>query len=240
MRIPTLEGVIDRRVLVNFRIDPEYVAAVLPAPFRPQLVDGYAIGGICLIRLVDVRPDGWPKWMTVGSENAAHRIAVEWGSDGQTEAGVYIPRRDSSSRLNVAAGSRVFPGVHHRADFTVVETDDHYDIRMVSRDGGGSISVVGDVTHEFPAESVFPNVDAASAFFEAGSLGYSPRRDSNFDGLELETTNWSVRPLDVTHVDSSFFGDLGRFPAGTATFDDALLMRGIDHRWHQRPTLCAC
>lgn len=56
MRIPVIRGVIDRRILANFRIDPEVMARVLPPPFRPKLAGGYAIGGICLIRLVGIRP----------------------------------------------------------------------------------------------------------------------------------------------------------------------------------------
>jgi uncharacterized protein YqjF (DUF2071 family) len=59
--VPTIEGVIDRRILVNFRIDPSSVAALLPSPLQPLLVDGHAIGGICLIRLKDIRPRGWPR-----------------------------------------------------------------------------------------------------------------------------------------------------------------------------------
>ena len=33
MRIPTLRGVIDRRILVNFRVDPNVLATLLPSPF---------------------------------------------------------------------------------------------------------------------------------------------------------------------------------------------------------------
>ena len=42
--VPAIEGVIDRRVLINFRVEPGYIQAVLPARLRPQLVNGYAIG----------------------------------------------------------------------------------------------------------------------------------------------------------------------------------------------------
>ena len=56
MRVPVVRGIIDRRILANFRIDAKVMANVLPAPFRPKLVNGHAIGGICLIRLKDIRP----------------------------------------------------------------------------------------------------------------------------------------------------------------------------------------
>ncbi len=47
----TMECTIERRLLVNYRIQPEFVAALLPRPFRPQLISGLAVGGVCLIRL---------------------------------------------------------------------------------------------------------------------------------------------------------------------------------------------
>jgi hypothetical protein len=88
---------------------------------------------------------------------------------------------------------------------------------------------------------VFDAVDAASAFFGEGALGFSPRSDTNYlDALELETIGWTVTPLAVEHVASSFFGNSSRFPSGSVTFDNALLMRDIDHRWHQRQPLCTC
>ena len=51
MRAPAIRAVMERRLLVNYRVDPELLAALLPAPFRPVLVAGYGVAGICLIRL---------------------------------------------------------------------------------------------------------------------------------------------------------------------------------------------
>src|SRR5215217_4728686 len=110
-----MEGVIARRLLVNYRVAPEVLARLLPAPFRPQVVGGWGVAGICLIGLRAVRPRGLPAALGLASENAAHRIAVEWDEGGAVRHGVYIPRRDTSSRLTTALGGRLFPGVHHRA-----------------------------------------------------------------------------------------------------------------------------
>src|SRR5690242_5724317 len=106
MKVPGLSGEIERRLLVNYRVDPDAIAAVLPPPFRPQLVNGYAVAGICLIRLGSMRPRPLPAWVGVRSENAAHRVAVEWDSPAGVRHGVYIPRRDSNSWLNVVVGGR--------------------------------------------------------------------------------------------------------------------------------------
>src|SRR3984893_10338567 len=98
MRIPVVQGLIDRRILVNFRVDPDVLTRMLPKPFRPKLVRGAGMAGVCLIRLKHIRPRFLPSFVGIGSENAAHRIAVEWDENGQYREGVFIPRRDTSSR----------------------------------------------------------------------------------------------------------------------------------------------
>ncbi len=55
MPIPTLFGVIKRRFLINYRAHPKVIKGILPAPFEPKLHRGYAIVGICLIRLELIR-----------------------------------------------------------------------------------------------------------------------------------------------------------------------------------------
>ncbi|MGB0387191.1 MAG: DUF2071 domain-containing protein [Ardenticatenaceae bacterium] len=240
MRIPVIRGIIDRRLLVNYRVDPDVMADVLPAPFSPKVVDGYAIGGICLIRLKKVRPKLLPIPFGIRSENAAHRIAVEWLDNGVLREGVYIPRRDTDSRLNTLAGGRVFPGLHHHATFTIDETNDHFSVSLQSHDDKTRLHVSARLASDLPASSVFSSLAQASAFFEAGSLGYSATpSEGRYDGLELRCTNWNVEPLDVEEVQSTFFGDQTRFPAGSVEFDCALLMRGIDHEWHSREELCS-
>jgi hypothetical protein len=136
MKIPVIRGVIDRRVLVNYRVDPGVLAPLLPAPFRPKVVRGVGMVGICLTRLREVRPTFFPSWLGISSENAAHRAAVEWEEGGAVREGVYVRRRDTSSWINSLAGGRLFPGLHHHARFTVEERADHYHVALRSDDGG--------------------------------------------------------------------------------------------------------
>lgn len=239
MRIPVVQGVIDRRILANYRVDPDVMARMLPNPFRPQIVNGHAIAGICLIRLKSVRPRFLPIPYGIRSENAAHRIAVEWDADGQIQQGVYIPRRDTDSRLNTWAGGSLFPGVHHHARFTVQETEDHVSVTMQSTDGKTRVRVSGAVAGTLPDSSVFPNLSVASRFFASGSLGYSATGTrGRFDGLELRCETWETEPLDIDQIESSYFDDRSQFPVGSIGFDCALLMRGIRHQWHGREHLC--
>src|SRR6185369_9658971 len=135
MRLPVIQGIIKRRILANYRVDPAVVAPLLPAPFRPKLHRGFAIAGICLIRLEKIRPRGLPGFLGVSSENAAHRVAVEWDEPTGMREGVYIPRRDTNSLLNHLAGGRLFPGAHAYADFNVRDKGGSIGFRMRSSDG---------------------------------------------------------------------------------------------------------
>src|SRR5215470_15052763 len=116
MRLPTIEGVIRRRILVNYRVDPRVIRNDLPTRFRPKLHDGQAVAGICLIRLEHIRPKSLPELIGASSENAAHRIAVLWDENGATREGVFIPRRDTNSEINHLLGGRLFPGEQHKAE----------------------------------------------------------------------------------------------------------------------------
>ena len=55
-----MAGLIKRRLLVNYRVDPKVMQRFLPKPFRPKLQNGQSIAGICLIRLEQIRPAGLP------------------------------------------------------------------------------------------------------------------------------------------------------------------------------------
>lgn len=230
--LPVLAGVVDRRLLINYSVDPGVIAAILPRPFRPQLVRGRAVAGICLIRLRNMRPAGLPSWIGLTSENAAHRVAVEWDGPDGIRNGVYIPRRDSDSLVNVAVGGRAFPGRHHRARFDVAEDPQHVHVSFRALDGSARVMADVVVTSRLPASELFADVSEASAFFERGRDGYSATREPDrFDGLQLLTDVWSVEPALITDVYSSFFADTRTFPSGSAMFDNALLMRRIPVRW---------
>ncbi len=218
---------------MNFRVEAQVAEQLLPAPFALILHNGYAIAGICLIRLEEVRPSGFPTFIEFSSENAAHRIAVEWvDSDGKTRQGVYIPRRDSNFWLSRMAGGKLFPGEQSPAKFEVQDDGQAVSLSANSQDGVMSLSVRGRESDVFPPDSCFSSLEESSDFFAGGSVGYSAtKRCDRFDGIELKTDQWSVRPFQVEEVHSSFFSDETIFPAGSVELDHALVMRNVAHRW---------
>lgn len=229
MKFPVISGNIERRILVNYSADPEVVKPLLPEHFTPQLVNGKAIVGICLIRLSQVRPKGLPGFLGFRSENGAHRIAVEWQEQGQTKTGVYIPRRDSNSIFNTLVGGRIFPGRHYHAVFKVQEDAGNYQVAFTSSDGT-LISVDASIADHLPVGSIFGDMDTASNFLKAGATGFSPN-GRHYDGLRLKALRWEIKPLKTNSVYSSFFADERIFPKGSVKFDNALLMTNIAHEW---------
>lgn len=231
---------LDRRILVNYRVDPDVLAAVLPAPFRPVIVAGHAIAGICLIRLGQIRPAGMPAVARFMTENAAHRLAVQWDAVDGLATGVFVPRRDTDSRLTALVGGRLFPGWHHRAKFAVAERAGQYRVGMTSCDGATRLLVAAHVADRVQPGSVFDDVDSAAQFFCRAPVGYSVRPDgAAFDGVRLDCDGWNLQPLAVDHIASSFFDEASRFPPGSVAVDSAFLMRDIDTTWSALPPLPA-
>ncbi len=221
-----LQSTIERRLLINYRLDPGVARAMVPPGLSPHLVNGYAVAGVCLIRLGSLRPAGMPAQLGWRGENAAHRIAVEWEDDDGVHAGVYIPERHSGSWIPVALGGRLVPGAHRHARFVVQETPDRTRVQMTS----ATTRVAADVetTRDWSSQ-LFPTLLDASEFFRNGSVGWSPHRHgSSLEGLRLETANWRVNPGRARSVASSFFDGL---PVGAATLDSVLIMRDVMATW---------
>jgi Uncharacterized conserved protein (COG2071) len=236
MRLPQVTGEIERRLLINYRVDPDVLRPLLPPRFRPQLAGGVAVAGICLIRLGGIRPRWTPRAVGVTTENAAHRIAVEWDGPDGPQSGVYIPRRDTDSRLTALLGGRAFPGVHGHARFRVAETDQDLRVAFRADDGGAEVDVHVAVDDTLTGSALFADVDEASRFFEQGAVGWSPGRAGELDGVRLSTTAWRVEPGRVVSARSSFFADPGHFPPGSAQLDCALVMRRVPVVWDALPS----
>jgi hypothetical protein len=49
MKLPKIHGLIDRRILVNYRVKPAVLSKLLP--FRPKLINGVGIAGKGLTEL---------------------------------------------------------------------------------------------------------------------------------------------------------------------------------------------
>ena len=236
--VKIIEGVIDKRILVNYRIDPNYLEKILPSPFKPRLVNGYGVGGICLIRFKKMRPLWLPSLIGTSSENGTHRFCVEWTKKGKLYNGIYVKQRFTNSRLHEFGGDKIFPGNLTFSNFKVSEKNGQYSVSFKSKNNEYAHVEVQE-THKFPTTSIFKTIEEASEDFRKDQIGYSPSNKGNlFKGVKLNTDCWEVSPLSLKEVKSSLFSDQNIFPKGSVEVDHILLMKNIAHNWEDVGTIC--
>jgi hypothetical protein len=239
MKISTLEGQMNWRIMVNYRAELGILRQYLPAPFVPRSFDGYGMVGVSLLNQKNQRIKGLPKTVGLDSLQVLHRIAVSWTELDETYHGVYVPHRNTNSLVQVLAGGRMYPGLFHIARFRLEESEKGCKLEMKGRNQM-YLKVQGQQTSKFPRESVMRNVETARNFFGGPSLGFSPRyKQMIFDGLELVVEQSKLQPLRIEHLRSSFFEDTSRFPKGSIYFDHALIEKQVAHQWHYQRELLA-
>lgn len=220
--IRTVRAQLRRRLLISYRVEPEVAASLLPAGFRPQIVDGSAVAGVCVLGLESIRPSWFRRRWGLRSENAAHRMAVEWDGPDGVERGVFIFERHSSAWHPVLFGGRLFPGVHQRARFRTREVGERYALTMEA--GGHSLAADVEVAGEW-SSSLFGSVDEASDFYRSARVGWSMARDGrSVEPVALASEEWKVEGARLHSLRSSFFDAL---PTGAAVFDSVVVMRDL-------------
>lgn len=238
MSRPSIASLIERRLLVNFRLDPEAAARILPEGSRPLLRRGHAVGGLCLIRLAGVRRSGGPPVLAgladlagrfgLRTEIAVHRIAtVREGPEGP-EPGLYIARRDTDSRIGTLTAGLFLPGEHHLARFEVEESPERLRIGFRGADGGAQARVEALVADELRGSALFADLDEAARFVREACDG---------EGYPGRAREFSIRPVELVQAASSYFADPAHFPEGAAEPDSALLMREVEALPRARPCI---
>ncbi len=225
--LPVISGTILCRILLNFRVDPDLVRPMIPVPLQLNLRHGYAIVGVCLIGLEQVRPKGLPALIGFSSENMAHRVAILYpDGDGLTD-GVYVFRRDTDQLLVSALGGRLFPGVHGHADFVIEERKDGVTFAATTAKHEADVSVDVDFRPDWIPTPAFGTFDEVSEFFRRGACGFSCGSEGALEQIELRTLEWNMTPLTVRSWQAPFYQS--RWPI---QLDGALIMRQVAHEWH--------
>ena len=233
--ISKVEGVIARRILLNYWLDPVVARRLVPEPFEIVTRNGFAVAGICLIRLEQMRPYGLPAAMGIASENMAHRIAVRYPveENGATvmRDGVYIWRRDTDSSLAVRLGGLLFPGTFRDAEFHVTD-EEALRLEVLTEDGAADVRLHAAVGPEWKWTLLFSRLHDVCEFFQRADCGFNTTlRCDGFEGQRLVQERWEMAPVAVSDVHAAYYADEERFPRGSVGFDSAVIMRGIPHYW---------
>jgi len=219
VRITPVHGVVERRLLVTYRLDPDVAKEVLPAPLQARLIGGYAVAGIALAHVGRIRPAGLPAVVGLSRETGMHGIAVEWGTTRSLHTGVFVMHRDS-----VGAG----PGRRLRwaPRFTVDERADGLRVAYTSRDHAVRVDVDVSLAAGLAGSALFRDVRAAIRFLELdGPEGTS--WGPSLRGLKLSAGDRCFGAARVRTATSSIFADTSVFPPGSLHVDSALLLRDL-------------
>lgn len=231
---PALEGIIARRILLNFRADARTVQKLVPSPLIVEEYMGFAVVGICLIRLEHLRPKGVPSALGISSENMAHRVAIRYPVGNEMKPGVFIWRRETDRKMVELLGGRLFPGAHGGAKFDVIDEPNFLQMTVSTTNKDADVRLIARCTSQWPENSLFPGLRDASDFFQRGDCGFScSLRGDSVEGLQLRTLRWEMGPLEIKEQNCTFYNDSSRFSTGSVVFDSALLMRGLPHEWHE-------
>ena len=233
MKAPALAAVMERRILVNYRVIGIYWAD-LPAPFRPALVAVTGCGHLPDPALP--HPARWTARCRLRSETPPTGC-VCWSARTARSPACTSPGATPRPGWPRSPAGRLFPGYLHLARFRTHEDGEGYRIQVASRDGMVHIEVEARRAEELAPGSIFTSLDAASGSFRCAPAGYAATRAQRLRRVELETAGWTLEPLRLDRVTSSFFDDRRRFPAGTAEPDSAFLMSGLSTIWHPQPRL---
>ena len=231
--LPTLEGTVARRVLLNFRADPTVVRRLVAEPLEVETVKGYAVVGVCLMRLVQLRVKGMPPGMGFASENMAHWVAVRFPAGSGSEDGVFIWRRETDSGLLAQLGGKLFPAEFNRAQFAVKEDSFGLSIEVSTEHSRADVSLLARHTQGWGGSELFPAFPEVSHFFRRGECAFTcAGRDGALEGVRLHALRWEMAPLEVSTARAYFFEQPEYFSPGSVAFDSAVVMRGIPHEWH--------
>lgn len=224
---PAVRGVVERRLLVNYRVEVENLDAVLSEPFRGREVggSGMGIGSVCLTRVENARPRFAPGFLGIPVETATHRVYAR--VEGSDDHCVYVPRRDVSSGFHAFVMGSLLPTEFDRCEFRTEERDRKSLIKVDCGDEVVGILFQETERDEVNEDSVFYSLESASVFLCEGGVEYGLSGDV-YSGVETCPQEKDLKPVDVKEERSSYFGKIG------AEFDSAFRMEEVEHVWEPR------
>ncbi|MHB0957569.1 MAG: hypothetical protein ACYC0X_26110 [Pirellulaceae bacterium] len=235
MRKLTDCGVVDRRVLILYRVVPEVLSEALPWGVRALEIHGRAVAGIAFARHRMAKSRLLPARL-VSSHTASHFVVVTGSQQSGGRDAALVTRCDCSSRFRLWIGGRP---IYHHARFRVVEERESLELVGDSDDRAMHLSLRAHVVRNLPHGSIFRTPGQAMEFLRACAgeldltLGGAVEMDTSETGRRLR-----LQPLKVERLESSIFENLRRGALERVEFDSAYWVRDDEFAWAAEGTLC--
>lgn len=209
------------RCLVYWRAEPRAVRALLPEGLEPAVQRGQSLVGVCWTRYLGIPGRFLPRRMTRAWDDLAFCAPVERRRDrAESDHGVWVLRRATSSRLAARIAGRLLGGDCERARFDVRETPGALELEVAGAEDALALSFAAEPGELESAVFLSPR-EVEQYLRRSGAL--EPKNPLVPGAPELTSVGgrWAVEPLRVRRVACPFFEDEQRFPHGVLALDSA-------------------
>lgn len=152
-------------ISLNYAVDAQALAGMLPAPIEPEPWKGTAWVQVLVSSLRDMRPQGLGALFGVSFYQASYRAAVRYRrKDGAWRRGGYFLRSETNHPVMQAIGNRLTEFKFHEfglADMAIVREGDDLTVAIDAHEPNGKLVAVLETTprREPPEGSVWSSLD---------------------------------------------------------------------------------
>ena len=213
------------RFIVNMRVPPDALEAELPGSLEPQEVNGWGIVSFCLLDLRRLTIAPLPPVVGPHSMSCAIRSAV---LDEAGAPSVFVPARQTSSKLGAWFTRRGFSAPHELVDIDVASHQDGGTELRVTDQGVTSIDAWLRPRTTLQSEA-FGSIDDFAKFLAMGERSYGrSRHDGKLTVLDLHKSDAGYEPLSVERISGSF---VDHWNAAGGEIDSAFRTTDARYEW---------
>lgn len=224
---------------INYRVDPDALATLLPAPLEVEVHKGRGWVQILMSSLRDMRPKGMPALLGTCFYQVSYRAAVQYRvDDGSMRRGGYFVRSETNHPVMRAIGNALAEFKFHA--FGAAE--------MVMLRDGDRLTAGVDPPPEFPSGKLVAVVDTRPRAGPPALSCWSSLQELHeplvecYDALGVDGANgylyvltidrdpWKARFVAPDQIYSEYF-DQGPLGHGAAELDSVLHLAECRYRW---------
>ena len=236
MRFPkhvfAVQTVFRRCLLVNFAVDPDELASVLPAHVEPDVVDGEAYLSVVVGEMENMRPAGVPRLLGFTYDQVVYRAVVRCGD----ERGVHFLRSDADSRTMTALGNLMSFFRFHRSDIVFRAHDGVLDLDVVTTSPVGAdihaTYSIGSPAAVLPPSSAFASLELAKTWLVElyAAFHHAPGNDW-IDVVRIKRGDWDLRVVTDERAIYDFMHAGHTFTK--ARLDSVFLVGDVPYHWYR-------
>ena len=223
--LPAVRARMRERFIVNMRVPPHALATELPGSLEPQGVNGWGIISFCLLDLRRLTIAPLPAVVGPRSVSCAVRAAV---LDEAGAPSVFVPARQTSSRLGAWFTRRGFSAPHELVEIDVASHQDGgTELRVTDR--GVTAIDAWLRPHTAVQSEAFDSLDAFARFLAMGERSYGrSRHDGKLTVLDLHKADAVYEPLSIERIDGPF---VDHWQSAGGELDSAFRTTNARYEW---------